>query len=146
MKTAERKTLKVYDTITKKMVDVEVSKEVYEAYKRSVWREEKGNSSFYEHEIQFSMLAGGSNNAYENFHEFRNGESSSDNDTVKNAYIRIMLKAIEQLPKKDRMLIWLLYFNDMSERDCSKLFGINCKNIHKKKALVLDKINKLMTK
>lgn len=37
----EQKILKVYDTLTKEYVDVEVSEEVYKAYKRSEWNIDK---------------------------------------------------------------------------------------------------------
>ena len=42
-----KKTINVYDTITGQIVEVEVSQEVYEEYKRAGWREEKNNSSFF---------------------------------------------------------------------------------------------------
>ena len=41
-----KKTINVYDTITGQIVEVEVSQEVYEEYKRAGWREEKTIARF----------------------------------------------------------------------------------------------------
>ena len=37
-------------------MDVEVSDEVYTYYKRTAWEIKNNNSSFYDHQIQYSML------------------------------------------------------------------------------------------
>ena len=65
-----KKTVKVYDTFKGKVVDVKVSQEVYDEYMRTEWGIKNNNAAFYEHEIQFSMLIGGEDGAFENFHEF----------------------------------------------------------------------------
>ena len=49
----EQKILKVYDTLTKEYVDVEVSGEVYKAYKRTEWNIDKQDSSFEQYVIMF---------------------------------------------------------------------------------------------
>lgn len=77
----KKNTVRVYDTISKKVVEVEVSDEVYTQYKRTKWAIENNNSSFYEDEIQFSALIGGHENAFENFKEFKtdyNVETETD--------------------------------------------------------------------
>lgn len=63
----KKNTVRVYDTISKKIVEVEVSDEVCTNFKRTKWAIENNNSSFYDHEIQFSALIGGHENAFENF-------------------------------------------------------------------------------
>jgi hypothetical protein len=65
------KIVKVYDTITGKMVDVEVSQEIYTEYMRTEWGIKNNDNSFYNHEIQFSQLIGGDDGAFENFREFK---------------------------------------------------------------------------
>ena len=66
----KKNTVCVYDTISKSYVEVEVSCEVYTQYNRTKWAIENNNSSFYNHEIQFSALIGGKDGAFENFREF----------------------------------------------------------------------------
>ena len=53
VKIMEQKILKVYDTLTKEYVDVEVSGEVYKAYKRTEWNIDKQDSSFEQYVIMF---------------------------------------------------------------------------------------------
>ena len=55
----KKNTVCVYDTISKSYVEVEVSCEVYTQYNRTKLAIENNNSSFFEHEIQFSALIGG---------------------------------------------------------------------------------------
>lgn len=76
------KVLKVYDTITGKMVDVEVTPEVYREYMRTEWGIKNNNNSFYEHEIQFSALIGGNDDAYENFDEFIQNDDYEDTEII----------------------------------------------------------------
>ena len=49
----KKNTVYVYDTISGKYTEVEVSCEVCTQYNRTKWAIENNNSSFYNHEIQF---------------------------------------------------------------------------------------------
>lgn len=66
----KKNTVCVYDTISKKVVEVEVNDEVRIHYNRTQWNIDDNNESFYKHEIHFSALIGGYENAFENFKEF----------------------------------------------------------------------------
>ena len=66
----KKNTMRVYDTISKKIVEVEVSNEVRTHYNRTQWNIDDNDESFFKHEIQFSALIGGHENAFENFREF----------------------------------------------------------------------------
>ncbi|MBO5575458.1 MAG: hypothetical protein IKH90_07810 [Ruminococcus sp.] len=136
----ENKTLKVYDTISGKMVDVEVSDEVFTEYKRAVWREEKNDSRFYNNEIQFSMLVGGDDDAYENFHEF----IDFDDSIVETSINKKLVEKISELKRQERELIQLLYFKNLSEQECAIVLKTSRQNIHNKHVRVLAKINKLL--
>jgi len=136
----ENKTLKVYDTISGKMVDVEVSDEVFTEYKRAVWREEKNDSRFYNNEIQFSMLVGGDDDSYENFHEF----IDFDDSIVETSINKKLVEKISELKRQERELIQLLYFKNPSEQECAIVLKTSRQNIHNKHVRVLAKINKLL--
>lgn len=136
------KKLSVYDTLSKRYLEVEVSDEVYTYYKRTGWAIENNDRLFYEHEIQFSMLKGGKDGAFENFHEF-----ISDEDTAEKYIMSEKLNnALETISSKDRELIEMLYYKGMTERECAKYYGISQKNIHKKKVRILDDLHKLLKK
>ena len=105
----ENKILKVYDTITGKMVDVEVTPEVYEAYMRTGWNIHDNNESFYKHEIQFSQLVGGNEGAYENFDEFIQDDDYED-EIINKIYLERLPSVMKQLSKDDRELIDLMFY------------------------------------
>ena len=144
MKKAERKTLKVYDTITKKMVDVEVTQEVYEAYTRSVWREKKSNSNFYENEIQFSMLVKENHDELDSFREFVSKSNFSFYSTFCTSIFDDVKTALSKLKKPDRDLIELIFYCQLTESECSKLLGTSQQNINKRKKRILADIHKLL--
>ena len=139
-----KNTVKVYDTFTGNMVDVEVSAEVYREYKQAKWREEKNDASFFEHEIQFSQLIGGNDGAFENFREFVVVGDPTADMAIMIADIEAMLKAIKQLDDEDKKLIKMLFYDSMTERECAAYYGINQKNINKKKRRILSKLYKLI--
>lgn len=136
-----KNTVRVYDTITKKYVEIEVSESVRTYYNRTQWNIDDNDESFYKHEIQFSSLTGGTDRAFENFHEF------IEKDSVEN-YLMIeeLNKALKKLTTQDRELIEMLYYKGMNERECAAYYGINQKNIHKKKVRILDNLHKLLEK
>ena len=78
-----KNTVRVYDTITKKYVEVEVNETVRTYYDRTQWNIDDNDKSFYKHEIQFSALRGSINGNLENFKEFR-----TDDDSVEKCIIR----------------------------------------------------------
>lgn len=139
-----KKTIKVYDTITCQIVEVEVSQEVYEEYKRAGWRDEKNDRSFFEHEIQFSILIGGKDGGFENFHEFISESDRTAKAVIEKALIREVLTAIGKLKTSDRRLIEMIYFENLTERECAKKLVTTQQNIHKKKERILCILNKLL--
>ncbi len=136
------KKLSVYDALSKRYLEVEVSDEVYTYYKRTGWAIENNDRSFYEHEIQFSMLKGGKDGAFENFHEFISYEDTAEKYIMSEK----LNKALETITSKERELIEMLYYKGMTERECAKYYGISQKNIHKKKVRILDNLYKLLEK
>ena len=62
--------LNVYNTMTGEFELVQVTKEVFQTYRRTKWHIEDSTERFYKHETQMSSLIGGENDGYERFHEF----------------------------------------------------------------------------
>lgn len=82
-----KNTVRVYDTITKRYVEIEVSEKIRTYYNRTQWNIDDNNKSFYKHEIQFSALKGNINGELENFHEFR-----TENDDVERRVMNLICK------------------------------------------------------
>jgi transposase len=62
--------LNIYNSCTGEYEDVPVSEAVYNEYKRSGWRMEKNDASYFDHEIQFSQLIGGDDGAYQKGYKY----------------------------------------------------------------------------
>ncbi len=139
----KKNTVCVYDTISKKVVEVEVSDEIYTHFKRSKWAIENNNRSFYEHEIQFSALIGGHENAFENFREFMT-DYDVERETDRKIFIERLYNSLKLLSDSERELIVMLYFENKTERECAEFYGISQKNINKKKTKSLCKLHKLL--
>ena len=104
-----------FDTISKKVVEVEVSDEVRTHYNRTQWNIDDNNESFYKHEIQFSALIGGYENAFENFKEFMI-DYDVENETDRKMFIEKLYNCLELLSGSERELIpwsklkWVRHF------------------------------------
>ena len=135
--------VRVYDTISKKVVEVEVSDEIRTHYNRTQWNIDDNNESFYKHEIQFSALIGGYENAFENFKEFMT-DYDVEKETDRKMFIEKLYNCLESLSGSERELIIMLYFENKTESDCAALLHTTRQNIHKKKSRILYKLNKLL--
>ena len=131
------KTIKVYDTISRKMVDVEVSDEVYVHFNRTKWNIEDNNESFYKHEIQFSQLL-------DELDFSLLIDNATEERAIDDVLIEKMMKALKTLPGKDMELINFLYYEHFSESKCAEIIGTTQQNISKKKHRILYKLNKLL--
>lgn len=56
--------LNVYNTMTGQYELIQVTKEVFQTYRRTKWNIEDSTERFFKHETQMSSLIGGENDAY----------------------------------------------------------------------------------
>lgn len=140
----ENKILKVYDTITRKLVDIEVSQDIYDEYKKLEWKIKKKNRSFYEHEVQFSMLIGNSNGSLENFKEFVSDPEEIVDRVVDIILTEKLIKCFDLLKPQEKQLLKMLFIDGLTENECGTYFNCSQVNIHKAKHRVLSKLYKLL--
>ena len=140
----ENRILKVYDTITRKLVDVEVPQDIYDEYKMLEWRIKKKNRSFYDHEVQFSMLIGNSNSSLEGFNEFISDPEDTVDKAVNAVITEDLNKCLHLLKPHEKKLIKMLFFDELTENECGTYFNCSQVNIHKAKHRVLSKLYKLL--
>lgn len=140
----EKNTVRVYDTISKKIVEVEVSDEVRTHYNRTLWNIDDNDESFFKHEIQFSALIGGHEYAFENFREFIT-DYDVEKETDRKIFTERLHNCLKLLSESERNLITMLYFENKTERECAKILCTSQQNVHKNKKLILCKLNKLLT-
>ena len=150
MKTAihqrELYTLRVYNHASGCVETVEVTEEVYRTYRRTAWNIHDNDESFYAHEIQFSSLIEGSEDAFHNFREFIDTENTPDQVIEEEILHENLLKAIASLPEKERVLIRALYFEGRSETDYARQCGVKQQTINEKKHRILRKMKKFMAR
>lgn len=138
--------IEVYDTISKKMVETEVSEDFAAEYKRMIWAEENNDRSFRKHQTVTSALSGGDDDSFENFHEFYRCDEydCEDNFAIRNTYINKMKKLLDDIPENDRKLIMLLFYQNKTEREIAAMSNCSQVNVHKKKERILCKLYKLL--
>lgn len=139
-----KNTLRVYDTIAKKYVEVEVSENVRVGYNRSQWNIDDNDKSFYQHEIQFSALIGGIDGAFENFHEFVTDKDVTERNVMLHAEYDRLHSRLALLSDDERKLIELIYFKNLTIEECGKYLGITHQAVSKKRKRILCKLYKLL--
>ena len=140
----KKNTVCVYDTISGKCAEVEVSEEVRIQYNRTKWATENNNSSFYNHEIQFSALIGGKDGAFENFREFITEYDDVEKKAAHKMLVEKLYDCLIFLPELERELIEMLYFENKTERECAEILCTSQQNVHKKKHRILCRLNKFL--
>lgn len=138
-------TLMVYNTVTRRNEEVEVTREVYHAYRRTEWGIENNDASFFAHEIQMSGLIGGEDGAYENFKEFIDIENIPDNTVLKIMEIEALQKALSVLSDADNKLVQALFYDGLTEQEYAAQVGISQQMINRKKQRILNFLKKLLS-
>ena len=134
----------VYDTITKRYVEIEVSEKIRTYYNRTQWNIDDNNKSFYNHEIQFSVLKGNINGELENFQEFRTENDDVERRVIQNIEFGRLYKCLDKLTDDERRLIAMIYFENKTEAECASLLHTTQQNMHEKKRRILCKLNKFL--
>ena len=137
------KILKVYDTITKRPVDIEVTPEVFDEYLKLNWRIKKKNRSFYEHEIQFSMLISNSNGSLEGFKEFVSDPEDTVDKVIDIVQTEKLIECFDLLKPHEKQLLKMLFIDGLTEDECATRLNESRQNIHNKRSRILVKLNNL---
>ncbi len=131
-------TLKVFNTMTGKYDDVAVTKDVFNAYRRTDWNIKDDDERFYEHEIQFSGLIGGEDNGFENFDEFIQHETpESLMINIENK--KMIREVISNLDESERELFIALWIKGMSAREYARKIGVQHSVINYQRQSILKK-------
>ena len=125
----------VYDTITKRYVEIEVSEKIRTYYNRTQWNIDDNNKSFYKHEIQFSALKGNINGELDDDVERR---------VIQNIKFEKLYNCLNELSDDERRLIFAIYFENKTENEVACFLHTTQQNINKKKRRILCKLNKLL--
>ena len=119
---------------------IQVTKEVFQTYRRTKWNIEDSTERFFKHETQMSSLIGGENEGYERFHEFIDYENTPENQAIEEMVFQSLRNVLDLLPPKDYELVYELYFKNCTERECAQRLGMSQQAVHERKKRILKKI------
>jgi len=134
----------VYNTFTEKYEKSEVTKEVYDCYRRTEWNIGDNNYKHNRNTIPFSSLIGGQDGAFENFIEFIDEILNPAFICEKDELHSKLQKAISTLSEKEKRIIVEIFSNKKSERELSVEMAIPQKTINDRKHAVLKKLKKYL--
>lgn len=137
-------TLTVFNTCTSQYEDVEVTREVYNEFRRGEWRIEKNDDKHRANETPFSELIGGDDGAFENFSEFIDNSQNPEFIFAEHTKIQALYSAVSMLSDLDKQLLQALFFDGLTEREYAELTGVYRNAIHKRKMRILEKLKKYM--
>lgn len=137
-------TLTVFNICTSQYEDVEVTKEVYNEFRRGEWRIEKNDDKHRANETPFSELIGGDDGAFENFSEFIDKSQNPECIFAEYAKIKALYSAMSMLSDLDKQLLQALFFDGLTESEYAELTGVYRNAVHKRKVRILEKLKKFM--
>ena len=133
--------ISVKNTFTGKYEEVEVTREIFEAYRRVGWAEENDDRRFYKHQTTFSCLIGNTDNNFENFHEFVAVSMAQDDEEFTEDDISEMVhNALKSLSEADLKLITDIYFEGKTEKEIAALSNVSQQAIAQRKKRILMKL------
>ena len=138
-------TLTVFNTCTSQYEDIEVTKEVYNEFRRGEWRIEKNDDKHRANETPFSELIGGDDGAFENFQEFFDNQNTPELQFEKSELINFLYYALDELRYEDYQLIRALFFDGLNDYEYAELLGVSHQRINKRKQIILEKLRKKLT-
>lgn len=135
-------TLSIYDTISGKFVDVAVTKELYDVYRRMTWNMEKRDQAFKAHEIQMSCLdwEDGETREYPS-NELTPLQLVENTETIFELY-----EALGMLETREVELIRAIYFAGKTQREFGAERGESQQSISAKKFRIFKKIRDFFKK
>ena len=129
-------TIEVYDTISKRIVEIEVDEEFAKEYKRMIWKEENSDRAFRKHQTVTSQLKGGEDDSFENFHEFIVDDEygGSDNTAIRRSYLKRIkkcLSAFNKLNVKIRIAYTYYIYHNYSIAELAEVSHVSEKTMTK---------------
>lgn len=113
--------VRAYNTCTGQYEMVQVTKEVYDVYRRTGWNIEDNDDSFYQHEIQFTSMCPNDNVNTESFHEFIKFNADPAIIFEKKERRILAQKALNELAPKMRTRYLLHYHDRLTYKEIAEM-------------------------
>lgn len=142
--TTKKYEITYYNCALNKYESIEVTKEVYEEYRRGEWRMTKENQKYLKNEIPFSALIGSQENL-ENFNEFMFEETFNQED-IESERIKLAKQALSILSDTMRERYISHYYVGLTTKEIAERDGVSEYSIKDSLKLAQKKINKFLKK
>lgn len=137
--------LNIYNTTTGKYEDVPVSKEVYNAYRRSVWREKKQDEQYHKKAIPMSSLTYTDSNGDETIANFLCSNEPSLEEQFEDAVLRDAVHcALMMLSEVYRRRFCLRYIDGLTIPDIAATEGVSISSIKMSLSSAREKLQELL--
>lgn len=118
------KVLKCYDTLAGAYVDVETTEEIVTYVKRSYWREDIQNRRYYARTLCIDDM-------YLDLEDVHVERHAMVNRLVRAYEQERLRKSVAELPPKYRLVVYAVFYDEMSMTDVAKSLGVSVSCISK---------------
>ena len=132
--------INVYDTLSERYIDVEVSESVYHACKRDEWLARYKKKRFNKHETVFSGLVGKGEDVSDSFSEFASQSENPEWIYEREETLKILYEAFSKLSKEELCTLIALYYDGKSQRAFADSIGVSHTTVGKRNKRLLEKL------
>ncbi len=136
--TEKKYVLNIYNTCTGRNEEVEVTREVFKAFKRSYWKEKNSDRSLYKHTYSISALEG-ADSQEDSFCEFAVDDLFPEYIADKDLCDRL-LSCLSETAKRR---VELYYFNGLNMSEIAEIEGVSFQKISTSIKGALKKMKKI---
>ena len=121
-----------------------VTKEVYDEFRRGIWRIEKSDLKYITHTYPMSCLIGDDDDSEDEFHEYEDENSNLEEMIIYSERLEQLRCALKNLPKNERRLISAIYKYGLTEMEYGSRIGMSQRMVHYNKERILKKLKKFL--
>lgn len=139
-------TITLYDSAKGEEVSIQVTKPIFDEYRRGIWRIHKNNKKHAKQSTVFSTLKVGDDGTFDNYHEFIVDESDPINVVIDKFDKTKLRNAILRLNDNEKELINSLYFESVSASEYARRIGKSPQYVCQSRNCILKKIKSFLEK
>ena len=123
---------------------VPVTKEVYDEFRRGIWRIEKSDLKYITHTYPMSCLIGDDDDSEDEFHEYEDTNFNLEEIISTEFVLSKLREGVKELSPIERRIVYYLFFEERSEKEVAEIFSISQQAIHKRKIKILKKLKNFL--
>lgn len=123
---------------------VPVTKEVYDEFRRGIWRIDKSDLKYITHTYPMSCLIGDDDDSEDEFHEYADTNFNLEEIISTEFVLSKLREGVKGLSPVERRIVYYLFFEECSEKEVAEIFSISQQAIHKRKIKILKKLKNFL--